>query len=269
MSSISIRSPKHDRESIEIPLSLKQLQKPMNGTVCSKSGDEYSIQNNILDLLGDIPRDETLAQMSNHWKLTASMYEDLWRVKALSLMTGEDFPIVEEQRLLVDWTNIITNGLYLDAGCSTALYSRGLLKHQSNLNVVALDFSTEMLIEARKRSIFDSVEPYLIRADASNLPFFSESFDGVVCGGTLNEFFDPVKVLYEFKRTLKKDGTLFMMHLLKADSWYGKLLQEPIKLGGIKFWTLDESNELFERAGFIVGKQVVRGIVAFTKLIPS
>lgn len=269
MKSISIRSPKFDRESIEIPHSIRLLQKPFNGTVCSKSGDEYHIEQNVLDLLADSPTQNTLAQMSNHWKLTASMYEDVWRIKALSLMTGEDFPIAEEQKLLLDWMSLKTEGLYLDAGCSTALYARTLLKANAQTNVIALDFSKEMLNEARKRCIQDQVNPFLFRADASVLPFFSESFDGIVCGGTLNEFYDPIKVLYEFKRVIKKDGTVFMMHLLSADTWYGKVLQEPIKLGGIKFWSQAESNELFERAGFIVAKQIVRGIVCFSRLIPN
>lgn len=269
MKTFSIRSPKFDRESIEIPSAINQLQKPFNGTVCSKSGDEYPIEQNILDLIGTTSPDSTLAQMTNHWKITASMYEDLWRVKALSLMTGEEFPIEEEQRLLNDWIGIKKDGFYLDAGCSTALYARALLKKDPNLNVIALDFSKEMLTEARKRCIKDGVSPFLFRADASVLPFFSETFDGVVCGGTLNEFFDPQKVLYEFKRVVKKDGTVFMMHLLKADSWYGRLLQEPIKLGGIKFWNQAESNELFEKAGFVVAKQIVRGIVCFSRLLPA
>lgn len=269
MKTLSIRSPKHDRESIEIPAAVRFLQKPFSGTICSKSGDEYTIEQNVINLLGDVTQESTLAQMTNHWKLTASMYEDVWRLKALSLMTGEDFPIQEEQRLVIDWTGVKQEGLYLDAGCSTALYARTLLKNSPDLDVVALDFSKEMLQEARKRCINESVNPYLFLANASAIPFFSESFDGIVCGGTLNEFYDPMKVLYEFKRVIKKDGTVFMMHLLTADSWYGKVLQEPIKLGGIKFWSQSESNEMFEKAGFVVAKQIVRGIVCFTRLIPA
>ena len=266
---IQIRSPKNDRESIEVPKAMANLQKAFNGTVCSKTGDEFKISQNILDLLEDTPIESSMAQLTNHWKLTATMYEDLWRTKALSLMSGEDFPIVEEQRLLIEWIMPKAGGVYLDAGCSTALYSRALLKHQEQAQVVALDFSMEMLQEARRRSIADSIQPYLFRADASQLPFFTDSFDGIVCGGTLNELYNPTKVLHEFRRVIKADGEVFMMYLLKADSWYGKLLQEPIKLGGIKFWTKDESNELFEQAGFNVSRQIVRGIVCFAKLVSA
>lgn len=60
-----------------------------------------------------------------------------------------------------------------------------------------------------------------------------------------------------------------MMHLIKSDVWYGRLLQESAALGGIKFWTKDESNELFKQGGFKVDKQITRGIVCFTRLLSS
>lgn len=69
-------------------------------------------------------------------------------------------------------------------------------------------------------------------------------------GGTLNELSDPTKVLYEANRVLKKEGSFFVMHLIKSDAWYGRLLQDSMGLGGIKFWTKDESNDLFKQAGF-------------------
>lgn len=263
---IQLRSPKNDRESIELPKEASNLSKPFNGTICSKSGDEFKIQKNIINLLEEGPKDSSLAQLTNHWKLTAAVYEDLWRVKALGLLAGEEFPIKEEQQLLAEWTMPKKGGVYLDAGCSTGLYTRALLKQQEQASVIALDFSLEMLQEARRRCVAESVNPYLLCADASELPFFAETFDGIVCGGSLNEFFDPEKVLYELKRVLKKEGSVFMMHLLTADSWYGRLLQEPIKFSGIKFWTKDESNELFQKVGFKINRQIVRGIVCFTKL---
>jgi len=47
------------------------------------------------------------------------------------------------------------------------------------------------------------------------------------------------------------------------------LLQESASLGGIKFWSVDESNKLFNQAGFEVADQMIKGIVCFTKLQPS
>ncbi len=74
------------------------------------------------------------------------------------------------------------------------------------------------------------------------------------------------KVLYESRRVIKKGGYFFIMHLLTADTWYGRILQEPTKLGGAQYWTLNESNALFAQAGFVVEKQEKKGIVCFTLL---
>ncbi len=267
--SLEIRSPKYERASITIPEEVAHLQKSFNGTICSNKGDEYAINNNIIDLLGDDPVSMSLAQSSNHWKVTAALYEDIWRKRSLSILTGEEFPIEKERELLMDWLHLQPGKLYLDIGCSTALYGRLIKKAQPDCDVVSLDFSKQMLQEARLKSEAEEVDTYLLRADARHLPFFGATFDGLTMGGTLNELTDPLKVLYEARRVIKKDGTFFMMHLVKAEAWYARLLQDSAEFGGIKFWDIAESNTMFERAGFSIADQFSRGIVCFSKLNPA
>lgn len=88
-----VRSPLYDNQVVTIPDDVCNLSKPFNGTVCSGKGDEYTIKNNIVDLLTN-EKKYTLAQSTNLWKLTASVYEDIWRVRSLSLLTGEPFPVL-------------------------------------------------------------------------------------------------------------------------------------------------------------------------------
>ncbi len=263
---IYVRSPLYDQESIPLPHETSLLSKPFNGSICSGKGDEYSIKNNIVELLTK-EKSYTLAQSTNHWRMTASMYEDLWRVRSLSLLTGEPFPIEKEKELLVDWVRPQPGKTYLDVGCSTALYARSLFKAEPESIQVALDFSMAMLDEARMKSEADQANIYLIRADAREMPFFGKTFDGVVMGGTLNELSDELKVLFECRRVLKDDGVFFVMHLIQSETWYGKVLQNSAEWSGIKFWTPEQSNELFVRAGFNVADQFTKGIVCFTKLV--
>ncbi|HKK44371.1 MAG TPA: methyltransferase domain-containing protein [Balneolaceae bacterium] len=267
--SLEIRSPKYERASINIPHEVAELQKNFNGTICSNKGDEYIIQNNIIDLLGEDPVSMSWAQSSNHWKVTAALYEDIWRKRSLSILTGEEFPIEKERELLIQWLNPQAGNLYLDIGCSTALYGRLLKKEAPKAEVVSLDFSKQMLQEARLKSEAEQIDLYLLRADARRLPFYGATFDGLMMGGTLNELTDPIKVLYEARRVIKKDGIFFMMHLVKADAWYARLLQDSAEFGGITFWTIDDSNTMFEQAGFKVAEQFSKGIVCFSKLIPA
>lgn len=266
---LELKSPVNERSAIHLPDEVSRLSIPFNGSFVSQDGDEYKVKNNIIDLLENSPVSTTFAEFSNHWKLTAAIYEDIWRKRSLSLLSGEDFPIQKEHELLIEWTEPKAGGLYLDVGASTALYGRALKAAQAKATVVALDFSKQMLEEARLKGEADQTDLFLIRADARALPFFSNTFDGIVMGGTLNELTEELKVLYEARRVLKVDGVFFLMHLIKSDVWYGRLLQESVSLGGIKFWSVDESNKLFKQAGFKIAEQLVRGIVCFTKLTPA
>ena len=263
---LELRSPEYERESIHVAEEVSDLSFPFNGTLCSAKGDEYKVRNNIIDLLGREPEASSIAEYTNHWKLTASIYEDIWRKRSLSLLTGEEFPIEKEHELLIEWTAPKEDGLYMDVGTSTGLYARAIKAAQKKSTVVGLDFSSQMLEEARLKAEADETDMFLLRAEASEMPFFSNVFDGLVMGGTLNELTEPQKVLFEMKRVLKKDGVVFMMHLVKAAAWYTRLLQDSISIGGIKFWTVEESNEMFSKAGFTVEEQSIKGIVCFTML---
>lgn len=266
---LELKSPTNERIGIHIPDEVANLSLPFNGSFATTDGDEYRVKNNIIDMLEQDPEFASIALSTNHWKVTAAIYEELWRKRSLSLLTGEDFPIEKEHELLIDWTAPQEGGLYLDLGASTALYARALKAAQPKADIVALDFSTQMLEEARIKAEADETDIFLLRADGRDMPFFSKTFDGIVMGGTLNELSDPTKVLYEANRVLKKEGSFFVMHLIKSDAWYGRLLQDSMGLGGIKFWTKDESNDLFKQAGFRVDKQITRGIVCFSRLLPN
>lgn len=263
---LKLRAPDSDQHSILLPGKVSNLSQRYSGTLSSGKGREYKIEGNIADLMSD-GHSYSIANWSNHLGLTAAVYEDVWRNKSLSILTGESFPIEKEKELLIDWLEPEPGKLYLDVGCSTALYARCVKQAENKSEVVAIDISKAMLQEARKKAVKEKNDLFLIRADARTMPFYAGMFDGLMMGGTLNELADELKVLYECRRVIKKGGAFFMMHLLKADSIAGKLLQGPASWGGVKFWTLKESNQLFERAGFKVDDQFNNGIVCFTKLI--
>lgn len=263
---LKLRAPDSDQHSILLPEEASNLTTRYNGTLSSGNGREYSIEGNIADLMQG-SHDYSIANWSNNLSVTAAVYEDVWRNRSLGILTGESFPIQKEKELLVDWLEPAEGKLYLDVGCSTALYARTVKQAESGTSVVAIDISKAMLREARKKASEENTNLFLIRGDARAMPFYAGMFDGLMMGGTLNELTDELKVLYECRRVIKKGGAFFMMHLLKADSIAGKLLQGPAGWGGVKFWSLKESNELFERAGFRVDEQFNVGIVCFSKLI--
>ena len=263
---LKLRAPDSDQHSISLPGKVSHLSSRYTGTLSSGNGKEYEIEGNIADLMS-AGHDYSIANWSNHLGVTAAAYEDVWRNRSIGILSGEPFPIEKEKELLINWLEPAPDKLYLDVGCSTALYARSVKQAENESLVVAIDISKAMLQEARKKASKEDADMFLIQADARTMPFYAGMFDGLMMGGTLNELTDELKVLYECRRVIKKGGTFFMMHLLTADSIAGKLLQGPAGWGGVKFWTLKQSNELFERAGFKVDDQFNIGIVCFSKLI--
>jgi SAM-dependent methyltransferase len=139
-------------------------------------------------------------------------------------------------------------GLYLDLGCSAGLYTRNLAL--DGADALGIDISPSMLKEAARRARRIGTWPSFARAEAENLPFGDASFAGAVCGGSLNEFGDPFKVLRETHRALKAGGRLAVMGILAPARPAGRRLQRFLSTGGIRFFAPDELKDFFDRAGF-------------------
>ncbi len=264
--SLELRAPHNERFSLELPAETAQLGTPFNGSICAEDGRPFFIEHNIVRLVENKRSFDTLAQLSNHISVTAQLYEALWRSHSISLLSGEDFSLNEEKKLLLDWTRPISGETILDVGCSTALYARYLQDFEPDTQTVALDLSFPMLQKAREKAVTEKINLFLIQADARQIPFFNDTFDIVAMGGTLNEVSNTAQVLTEIRRVLRSNGRFFIMYLLKSARWLGRVTQESSSLAGLHFWTYKESKRLFEGAGFTINRIETKGIVAFALL---
>ena len=220
-------------------------------TLDPTTGKTYPIKNGYLDLLDRRFRADNIANLTNLLPGAGPLYEPLWRVRSLSLLTGEDFPNERELAMISDLVWLDRGGLYLDLGCSTGLYTRRLAaKLGDNGSVLGIDISPSMLKEAAHRAKRSGVAPSFVRADAENLPFASGVFAGAVCGGSLNEFVDPARVLSETKRVLIPDGRVAIMGISKAKTSRGRRLQRFLSTGGVRFFEPEEATSLLHHAGF-------------------
>ncbi len=242
------------------------------GVVACPCGHRYPIRSGILDLKPS-RQGITLAQWTNHLPLTAWGYERFWRRRALTLLSGEPFPVEREAAVVREMMMPDPAGLYLDLGCSTALQARILAAywrdHSTNARVVALDFAMPMLREAAaliRREGWETID--LVCADAERLPFPNRSVAGIACGGSLNEFRNPRAVLAEAQRVAAGGSASAFMSLLKGDGEAGRIERSLTRSSGIRFYTLAETRRLFEEAGWQVVAQAAWGRVAFTKILP-
>ena len=193
----------------------------------------------------------TLAQQSNLIPITAALY-DAWRVRSLSLLTGEKYTLEREFALMTDWLEVKPDQNFLDVGTSTGNYAMTLAR--TGARVTAIDISKPMLEKAQAR-IQSELEPAqaglitLEQANAEALPYPDSSFDGVVLGATLNEFNSTRAGLLECARVLKPGGKIFMMYLRQSETGLGRLVQVLFELGQIRFPNRETVQATLREAG--------------------
>lgn len=239
--------------------------------VCKKCDARFPIRNHVLDLT---ERNDTnlltLAGLSNYLPMLPWGYENIWRPRSLTLLSGEKFPVGREIELLSDWLAPQPGELIVDLGSSTDVSARGIGKHTADATIIAIDMATGMLNAGRKYALRDGVKNIAhVRAPAQHLPLIATSVDALVCGGSLNEFRSMSEALREARRVVKTNGRMFAMSLLKATSRAGKIAQWNARLSGISFPTLDEFNRIVSQAGWHCERQKVYGVVVFTLIKPD
>lgn len=228
------------------------------------TGSVYEVRNGYLDLLSSRTGADNVANLTNLLPGAGRGYEPLWRVHSLSLLTGESFPNERELEIISDLVRPEAGGRLLDLGCSAGLYTRSLALAPGAGDVVGIDISPSMLKEAARRARGIGAWPSFARADAKNLPFADASFSGAVCGGSLNEFGDPERVLRETYRVLRAGGRLAVMGILRARTTRGRRLQRFLSTGGIRFFELEELWSMLDHAGFDPDPLLTHGAVFFT-----
>lgn len=225
----------------------------------------------ILDLRPEHVGPLSLAQRSNLSSITASIYEPLWRVRSLSLLSGTTFPVSRELALMLDAVGPPRGGVWLDLGCSTGLYGRTLAKHVAGAggNVIMLDLAMAMLRTANDRTRKAGLHNVgSVCGRGERLPFADGQLAGVVCGGSLNEFgaHGVEAVLRETARCLAHDAQSFWMYLLETEG-YARVVQALIRQSGILFWNPLEVEGLFARAGLRILDTERHGIVGFATAV--
>lgn len=245
---------------------------PEHGMViCNQCEAQFPIRDHVLDLTQrDDTRLLTLAGLSNYLPVLPWGYENVWRSRSLTLLSGERFPVEREIALLNDWLNVQPGELIVDLGSSTDLYARGVGKANPDATIFAIDMALGMLKAGREYARRDGVRNIAhVRAPAQRLPFADGAVDALMCGGSLNEFRSSSQVLCEARRVIKPSGRMLAMSLLQATSLAGRIGQWSARLSGITFPTLDEFNAMIQSAGWTRERQQVLGVIVFTLVKPS
>ena len=134
----------------------------------------------------------------------------------------------------------------LDIATGIGWASRGLLRRDASVRIVALDYDGTILPRTREylrsHGAATSVAP--CRADAKQLPFRTGHFDLVLCLYGLHHFRGTRAALCEIARVLKSGGTFALIDPVQKPG------QPSGSHDGLEFTTGEELHRLLGEAGF-------------------
>ncbi|MCK4552864.1 class I SAM-dependent methyltransferase [Candidatus Pacearchaeota archaeon] len=152
----------------------------------------------------------------------------------------------------------LDKGKVLDVGCGYGNLIKNMKHHKKNLSFAGIDVSKSMIKLAE--NYIDFPAKFLFMS-ADKLSFKDESFDLVVCKDTFHHFGNPIKVIKEMFRVLKKGGFIYMSDLRRdvpEDIFYQTLQNLSIHnvVNATQYfdsvrasYTLSELKNLLNRAG--------------------
>ncbi len=132
----------------------------------------------------------------------------------------------------------------LELACGTGQLSFPLAKQVKEWE--ATDFSSSMIAQASKKKPLTNLRFSV--ADATNLPFHSNSYDAVVISNALHIMPWPHKALEEIKRVLREDGLLFAPTFVRGESLGARIRVAAMQLAGFRVYHSWNAEEL---AGFL------------------
>ncbi|AFZ44439.1 Methyltransferase type 11 [Halothece sp. PCC 7418] len=161
------------------------------------------------------------------------------------------FPSVFYQALhlrVLDYLELPEKPYVLDLGCGTGRLLQRLAKSFPELSGVGLDFSPEMLRQARKKSRRYAPRLIYIQGDAANLPTATAQFDAVFNTISFLHYPDPKKVLSEVYRTLKPQGKYYLVDFV----WKGEedQIELGLETGKIRLYSFSQREKMGREIGF-------------------
>jgi ubiquinone/menaquinone biosynthesis C-methylase UbiE len=129
----------------------------------------------------------------------------------------------------------------LDFGCGPGNDLVGFGVYSKPRKLIGMDVSTTSMAEAKKRLLLHDIQCDLILINEKNprLPMDSSSIDYIHSSGVLHHLPDPVVVLKEFHRILKRDGTCRVMVYNYNSLWLHLHVAYQLMLREGRFQNLD------------------------------
>lgn len=150
-------------------------------------------------------------------------------------------------------------GRFLDVGTGTGWIAIGVAKYNPEIEVVGIDLSDTMLKVAAENACKEGVDKRVkfMKGDAKGLPFDDETFDSVFCHNMLHHLPEPIEMVREMARVVKKNGAIIIrdlkrhsrlvteLHVKLLGLPYTKLMKKEYRDSILAALSENEWNELF------------------------
>lgn len=163
-------------------------------------------------------------------------------------------------------------GRLLDVGCHSGLFTEKVVAKLKPSEIYGIDVSNGAILKAKKRVKKGNFQV----ADAHKLPFRTNYFDVVICLEMLEHVDNPVKVMYEIYRVMKKGGYGIVLvpsdNLLFRFVWFLWNIKYPVwKHAHVQSFQNSSLENLVKTVGFKVLKcktfnAGMLKVVKFTKI---
>lgn len=206
-----------------------------------------------------------------NWKIDVKKrFSDSGDAGKWDLMYSEETDNLDDDnfRLRRDFTikHVIDNydesARLCDVGCGAGPVTFELLR--SGYNVVGLDYSSDMLSNAKLRLDSGHIKNKpLINGNSESLPFVNEAFDCVICLGVISYVENYENIIKEIYRVLKPNGRMIISFRNK----YNLIMNDPVILFKYLIKKLmrmekDEKQTLFKIGQYMDSKQVISLILS-------
>ncbi len=173
--------------------------------------------------------------------------EKMFREREKSLRKASE---IFEQKVIPYFNNLNES---LDIGTGSGYTAFTLAKHFKK--VVSIDSEPKCLKTAEIKAARENIKNIqFFQMDAHKLKFPDESFDVVTCRAAIHHFDDPIKVLGEVHRVLKKEGFFVLMDFCFSET----AIRELAPLSRIResdfrgYYTFHDYCDLLESNSFLM-----------------
>jgi len=153
----------------------------------------------------------------------------------------------------------------VDIGCSEGVFLEHFRRNIANCEFIGVDISDAAIKGVKKRGF----KGHVCDLETEQLPFKSESIDGVYCGDIIEHIFDIDRFLAELKRVLKGDGwTIFttpniasLANRLRLFVGQDLFMSHIENIEHVRFFTCQSIKQLLVSKSFKVEKLITRNLV--------